>query len=177
MQRRSHTSYLRIFFEHLLLPRTLGLRWLFIWCFSDRQQASQRNQGLLSATSMNFFSRRWSHAVSKAIAWVPQRGSNNSVELPAQLPKDDSLLKDLDRIKTQALEIAHLSPTDVTAPWQAKLMADHLSLLFEPFLTWNLTCTKVLAWENALHSSAPFKLPLTFTFTCSLLLVYLRLLS
>jgi pre-mRNA-processing factor 8 len=57
---------------------------------------------------------------------VPQRGSNNSVELPAQLPKDDFLLKDLEPlgwIKTQALEIAHLSPTDVTA--QAKLMADH----------------------------------------------------
>jgi pre-mRNA-processing factor 8 len=64
--------------------------------------------------------------VSKAIAWVPQRGSNNSVELPAQLPKDDFLLKDLEPlgwIKTQALETAHLSPTGVTA--QAKLMADH----------------------------------------------------
>ncbi|KAF8188311.1 U5-snRNA binding site 2 of PrP8-domain-containing protein [Mycena galopus ATCC 62051] len=62
----------------------------------------------------------------QAIAWVPQRGSNNSVELPAQLPKDDFLLKDLEPlgwIKTQALEINHLSPTDVTT--QAKLMADH----------------------------------------------------
>lgn len=62
----------------------------------------------------------------KAVVWVPQRGSNNSVELPAQLPKDDFLLKDLEPlgwIKTQALEIAHLSPTDVTT--QAKLMADH----------------------------------------------------
>jgi pre-mRNA-processing factor 8 len=29
----------------------------------------------------------------KAVVWVPQRGSNNSVELPAQLPKDDFLLK------------------------------------------------------------------------------------
>jgi pre-mRNA-processing factor 8 len=57
---------------------------------------------------------------------VPQQGSNNSVELPAQLPKDDFLLKDLEPlgwIKTQALEIAYLLPTDVTA--QAKLMADH----------------------------------------------------
>ena len=27
MQRRSHTSYLRTSFEHLLPPRTLGLRW------------------------------------------------------------------------------------------------------------------------------------------------------
>ena len=60
------------------------------------------------------------------MAWVPQRGSNNSVELPAQLPKDDFLLKDLEPlgwIKTQALELPHLSPTDVTT--QAKLMADH----------------------------------------------------
>lgn len=62
----------------------------------------------------------------KAIAWIPQRGSNNAVELPSQLPKDDYLLKDLEPlgwIKTQALEIAHLSPTDVTT--QAKTMADH----------------------------------------------------
>ncbi|PPQ67549.1 hypothetical protein CVT26_006850 [Gymnopilus dilepis] len=62
----------------------------------------------------------------KAIAWPPQRGSNNSVELPTQLPKDDFLLKDLEPlgwIKTQALEIPHLSPTDVTT--HAKLMAEH----------------------------------------------------
>ncbi|KAF8194228.1 NUC071 domain-containing protein [Pholiota molesta] len=62
----------------------------------------------------------------KAIAFVPQRGSNNTVELPSQLPKDDFLLKDLEPlgwIKTQALEIPHLSPTDVSA--QAKLMAEH----------------------------------------------------
>jgi pre-mRNA-processing factor 8 len=60
------------------------------------------------------------------VAWVPQPGSNNSVELPAQLPKDDFLVKDLEPlgwIKTQALELAHLSPTDATT--QAKLMADH----------------------------------------------------
>jgi pre-mRNA-processing factor 8 len=60
------------------------------------------------------------------VAWVPQRGSNNNVQLPSQLPKDDFLLKDLELlgwIKTQALELAHLSPTDVTT--QAKLMADH----------------------------------------------------
>lgn len=64
--------------------------------------------------------------VLQAVAWVPQRGSNNSVELPSQLPKDDFLLKDLEPlgwIKTQALELNHLSPTDVTT--QAKLMADH----------------------------------------------------
>lgn len=67
-----------------------------------------------------------SHISCQAVAWVPQRGSNNSVELPSQLPKDDYFLKDLEPlgwIKTQALEIAHLSPTDVTT--QAKLMADH----------------------------------------------------
>lgn len=61
----------------------------------------------------------------KAVAWVPQRGSNNTVEFPAQLPKDD-ILKDLEPlgwIKTQALEISHLSPTDVTT--QSKIMADH----------------------------------------------------
>ncbi|KAJ7064583.1 hypothetical protein C8F01DRAFT_965256, partial [Mycena amicta] len=44
-----------------------------------------------------------------------------------KLPKEDFLLKDLEPlrwIKTQALEINHLSPTDVAT--QAKIMADHL---------------------------------------------------
>lgn len=62
----------------------------------------------------------------QAIAWVPQRGNNNAVELPSTLPKDDYLLKDLEPlgwIKTQALELNHLSPTDVST--QGKLMADH----------------------------------------------------
>lgn len=62
----------------------------------------------------------------QAIAWAPQRGSNNGVELPSQLPRDDFLLKDLEPlgwIKTQPLELNHLSPTDVTT--HAKLMADH----------------------------------------------------
>ena len=62
----------------------------------------------------------------KAVAWPPQRRSNNSIELPSQLPKDDFLLKDLGPlgwIKTQALELNHLSPTDVTT--HAKLMAEH----------------------------------------------------
>ena len=62
----------------------------------------------------------------KAVVWVPQRGNNNSVELPAQLPRDDFLLKDLEPlgwVKTQALELPHLSPTDITT--QAKIMADH----------------------------------------------------
>jgi len=62
----------------------------------------------------------------KAIAWAPQRGNNNSVELPSKVPKDDYLLKDLEPlgwIKTQALELPHLSPNDITT--QAKIMADH----------------------------------------------------
>ncbi|KAF9645960.1 hypothetical protein BDM02DRAFT_3189260 [Thelephora ganbajun] len=49
----------------------------------------------------------------KAIMRVPQLG-NNSVELPNQLPKDDYSSKDLQPLKTQALELPHLSPTDVT---------------------------------------------------------------
>ncbi|TDL13116.1 PROCT-domain-containing protein, partial [Rickenella mellea] len=62
----------------------------------------------------------------KAVVWVPQRGNNNTVELPTQLPRDDFLLKDLELlgwVKTQALELPHLSPTDVTT--QAKLMSEH----------------------------------------------------
>ena len=62
----------------------------------------------------------------QAIAWAPQRGNNNAVELPSKLPKDDYLLKDLEPlgwIKTQSLELPHLSPNDVTT--QAKIMADH----------------------------------------------------
>ncbi|KAG1906375.1 PRP8 pre-mRNA processing factor 8-like protein [Suillus fuscotomentosus] len=54
--------------------------------------------------------------------------SNNSVELPNQLPRDDFLLKDLGPpgwVKTQALELSHLSPTDVTI--QAKLIAAYTS--------------------------------------------------
>jgi pre-mRNA-processing factor 8 len=45
------------------------------------------------------------------------------------MPKDDFLLKDLEHlgwIKTQALELNHLSPMDVTS--QGKLMADHPEL-------------------------------------------------
>ena len=48
------------------------------------------------------------------------------MELPSQLPKDDFLLKDLEPlgwIKTQALDLPHLTPTDVTT--QAKIMAVH----------------------------------------------------
>ena len=62
----------------------------------------------------------------RAIVWVPQRGNNNTVELPSALPKDDFLLKDLEPlgwIKTQSLDLPHLTPMDVTT--QAKIMADH----------------------------------------------------
>ncbi|KAK4686129.1 pre-mRNA-processing factor 8, partial [Tremellales sp. Uapishka_1] len=60
----------------------------------------------------------------KAVAWVPQRGTNNSVDLPTNLPKHDFLLKDLEPlgwIKTQSTELNHLAPSDVTT--QAKIMA------------------------------------------------------
>ena len=60
------------------------------------------------------------------MAWAPQRGNNNAVELPSKMPKDDFLLKDLEPlgwIKTQALELPNLSPSDVST--QAKIMADH----------------------------------------------------
>jgi len=62
----------------------------------------------------------------RAVCWVPQRGSHNTIELPNQLPKDEFLLKDLELlgwIKTQSMETSHLSPVDVTT--QAKVMSDH----------------------------------------------------
>ena len=62
----------------------------------------------------------------KALAWVPQRGTNNSVDLPLALPKHDFLLKDMEPlgwIKTQTQELNHLAPADVTN--QAKIMAAH----------------------------------------------------
>ncbi|KAK8864279.1 pre-mRNA-processing-splicing factor 8 [Kwoniella newhampshirensis] len=62
----------------------------------------------------------------KAVAWIPQRGTNNGVDLPVTLPKHDFLLKDLEPlgwIKTQSQELNHLSPADVTT--QAKIMANH----------------------------------------------------
>lgn len=62
----------------------------------------------------------------KAVAWIPQRGTNNGVDLPVTLPKHDFLLKDLEPlgwIKTQSQELNHLSPQDVTT--QAKIMAAH----------------------------------------------------
>lgn len=43
----------------------------------------------------------------KAIVWVPQRGSNNGVELPHKMPEHEFLLKDMEPlgwIKTQVSE-------------------------------------------------------------------------
>ncbi|KAJ9092119.1 Pre-mRNA-processing-splicing factor 8 [Naganishia friedmannii] len=60
----------------------------------------------------------------KAIVWVPQRGSNNGVELPHKMPEHEFLLKDMEPlgwIKTQSSELAHLAPQDVAA--QAKIMS------------------------------------------------------
>ncbi|WVN88199.1 pre-mRNA-processing-splicing factor 8 [Cryptococcus depauperatus CBS 7841] len=62
----------------------------------------------------------------KAVVWIPQRGTNNGVDLPLSLPKHDFLFKDLEPlgwIKTQSQELNHLSPQDVTT--QAKIMANH----------------------------------------------------
>lgn len=44
----------------------------------------------------------------KAIVWVPQRGSNNGVELPHKMPEHEFLLKDMEPlgwIKTQVCSI------------------------------------------------------------------------
>lgn len=62
----------------------------------------------------------------KLIVWVPQRGSNNTVELPNELPRHDFMLKDLEPlgwIKTQALDMLHLSSMDTAL--HAKMMASH----------------------------------------------------
>ncbi|CAO1618338.1 unnamed protein product [Jaminaea pallidilutea] len=62
----------------------------------------------------------------KVIVWVPQRGSNNTVELPNDLPRHDFMLKDLEPlgwIKTQAVDMPHLSSLDTAT--HAKTMAAH----------------------------------------------------
>ncbi|PWN94126.1 putative PRP8-U5 snRNP protein, pre-mRNA splicing factor [Acaromyces ingoldii] len=62
----------------------------------------------------------------KCIVWVPQRGSNNGVEMPGDLPKHDYMLAGLEplgRIKTQSLDLPHLSAPDVVS--HARLMAQH----------------------------------------------------
>ena len=63
----------------------------------------------------------------RAITWPPQHRINDTVEPPLHLPRGNFLLKDLDPlsgwIKTQALELNHLSPTNVTT--HAKVMAEH----------------------------------------------------
>ena len=46
----------------------------------------------------------------KGIAWIPQRGTFNNVELPHTLPEHEFLLKDMEPlgwIKTQSLELNH----------------------------------------------------------------------
>ncbi|KAK0526747.1 pre-mRNA-splicing factor 8 [Tilletia horrida] len=62
----------------------------------------------------------------KVVVWVPQRGSNNGVDLPSDLPQHDYMLKDLEPlgwIKTQANDLPHLSAPDVAA--HARMMAQH----------------------------------------------------
>ncbi|ODN79735.1 pre-mRNA-processing-splicing factor 8 [Cryptococcus amylolentus CBS 6039] len=62
----------------------------------------------------------------KAVAWIPQRGTNNGVDLPATLPHHEFLLKGLEPlgwIKTQSQELNHLAPQDITT--QAKIMSAH----------------------------------------------------
>jgi pre-mRNA-processing factor 8 len=64
----------------------------------------------------------------KTIVWVPQRGTNNGVDVPSDLPKHDYILAGLEplgMIKTQSMDLPHLSPQDVVA--HAKLMAQHQS--------------------------------------------------
>ncbi|KAL9939737.1 hypothetical protein V8E36_001554 [Tilletia maclaganii] len=62
----------------------------------------------------------------KVLVWVPQRGTNNGVDLPNDLPQHDYMLKDLELlgwIKTQANDLPHLSAPDVAA--HARLMGQH----------------------------------------------------
>ncbi|KAE8214190.1 hypothetical protein CF327_g2385 [Tilletia walkeri] len=62
----------------------------------------------------------------KVVVWVPQRGSNNGVDLPNELPEHDYMLKDLEPlgwIKTQANDLPHLSAPDVAA--HARMMGQH----------------------------------------------------
>ena len=62
----------------------------------------------------------------KTIVWVPQRGTQTSVELPNELPQHDFMLKDLEPlgwIHTQAQDLPHMAPTDVVA--HSKMMASH----------------------------------------------------
>lgn len=65
----------------------------------------------------------------KCIVWVPQRGTNNDVELPEELPKHEYMLANLEPlgiIKTQNQDLQHLSSTDVVA--HAKMMDRHKAI-------------------------------------------------
>ena len=120
-----HMFCRRTFFEPSLLPPIFELKSL-PFCMGSPLQTTSKSKRSKSVDFRDNLCNILIADLLQAVAWVPQRGSNNSVELPAQLPKDDFLLKDLEPlgwIKTQALEINHLSPTDVTT--QAKLMAEH----------------------------------------------------
>lgn len=60
----------------------------------------------------------------KAIVYVPQQGTNNSVQLPHALPQHDFLLQGLEPlgwVKTQSSELQHLSPIDLAT--QSRIMA------------------------------------------------------
>ncbi|PWN42662.1 putative PRP8-U5 snRNP protein, pre-mRNA splicing factor [Ceraceosorus guamensis] len=64
----------------------------------------------------------------KVIVWLPQRGSNNGVELPNELPQHDYMLKDLEPlgwIKTQSADSNFMAPEDVIT--HARTMAAHES--------------------------------------------------
>ena len=60
----------------------------------------------------------------KAVDWIPQLDTNSTLELPSQLSKDDFLdLEPSSWIKSQALEVPHLSPLNVMT--QAKMTTNH----------------------------------------------------
>lgn len=62
----------------------------------------------------------------KAIVWAPQRGTTTSVELPADLPEHDFVLKNLEPlgwIHTQAQDLPHIAPVDLVA--HSRMMANH----------------------------------------------------
>jgi PROCT (NUC072) domain len=122
---RSHMCCRRTFFAPSSPLPTSGLKSL-LSCMVSRPQTTSKSRRLRFGFSELLVQLSVLTSVLQAVAWAPQRGNNNSVELPSKVPKDDYLLKDLEPlgwIKTQALELPHLSPNDITT--QAKIMADH----------------------------------------------------
>lgn len=62
----------------------------------------------------------------KAIVWVPQRGTQTSVDLPVDLPQHDYVLKNLEPlgwIHTQAQDLPHMAPVDLVT--HSRMMANH----------------------------------------------------